>query len=367
MSRPCRALIDLDALCHNYQLATELAPQSQAIAVVKANAYGHGAVPVAKALAPLAPAFGVACIEEAMELRSAGIEKPILLLEGIFTADELATAAAQNFWLMVENLNQVEAIINAELSAPLHCWVKVDSGMHRLGLQPEQLDDVLAVLNNSANVHGDIVIASHFASADELTRETTAAQIDCFDRAVAAAPLAQGLAQSLSNSAAILAHPKAHRQWLRPGIMLYGGADFDCAHKNLAKQKPVMSLVSKVISLRSLSAGERVGYGGRWQAQRDSIIATIACGYGDGYPRHAVDGTPVLVNGVEAPLAGKVSMDMITVDVTDVAGVKIGSEVELWGNTISINRVAAAAGTISYELITRMPARPTRIYRAAEN
>lgn len=365
MSRPCRALIDLDALRHNYQLALELAPNSQAIAVVKANAYGHGAVAAAKALEPLAPALGVACIEEAQELRAAGIRKPILLLEGIFSSDELNTAANEDFWLMVENLNQVEAIVNAKLSKPVLCWLKIDTGMHRLGILPEQLDDILCLLKSSANVDSDIVLASHFASADELENPATEAQINCFDQLIAQAAEASTLAQSLSNSAAVLAWPEAHRQWLRPGFMLYGASSFPHPHVNGDRLKPVMSLVSEVISLRPVAAGESVGYGGNWQAQRDSVIATIACGYGDGYPRHAVNGTPVLIDGQEAPLAGRVSMDMITVDVTDLIAttdIHIGSHVELWGKLLDVNRVAASADTIAYELLTRMPARPTRIY-----
>lgn len=362
MSRPCHAQIDLQALRDNYRLACELAPAAQAVAVVKANAYGHGAVEAAKALEPLAPVLGVACIEEALELRSAGIVKPILLLEGIFSADEVSIASEQNFFLMVENLEQIEAIIQAELSKPVCCWLKIDTGMHRLGLLPEQVDGALAVLKASKNVQADIIMASHFASADELENPSNAEQLHCFDELIAQCEQAQGLAQSLANSATILAHPHAHRQWLRPGFMLYGASPFTVENENAAKLKPVMSLLSEVISLRPIKAGERVGYGGKWQAERDSIIATIACGYGDGYPRHAANGTPVLIDGHEAPLVGRVSMDMITVDVTDIADVQLGSRAEMWGKELCVNRIAAHANTIGYELLTRMPARPPRVY-----
>lgn len=362
MSRPCRALIDLDALRHNYRLACELAPNSQAIAVVKANAYGHGSVAAARALEPLAPALGVACIEEALELRAAGITKPILLLEGIFSADEVNVAAAENFWLMVENLEQVQHIISAKLANPVHCWLKIDTGMHRLGLLPEQVDDALSILKASDNVQQEIIVASHFSSADEINNPSTEAQIECFDTVLANCDQSKGLAQSLSNSAAVLAHPKAHRQWLRPGFMLYGASPFTAPQTNADRLQPVMNFVSEVISVRPIAAGERVGYGGKWQAGRNSIIATIAAGYGDGYPRHAGNGTPVFINGQEAHLVGRVSMDMITVDVTDLDGIEIGSPVELWGKNLCVNRIANAAGTIAYELLTRMPARPVRTY-----
>lgn len=362
MSRPCHARIDLAALRHNYQLACDLAPAAQAVAVVKANAYGHGAVAAAKALEPLAPVLGVACIEEALELRGAGIKKPILLLEGIFSADEVSIASEQNFYLMVENLEQVQAIIQANVSQPLHCWLKVDTGMHRLGLLPEQADGALSILKASDNVHSDIIIASHFASADELDNPSNQAQLECFDHLIAQSEQAKGLAQSLANSACVLGHPQAHRQWLRPGFMLYGASPFTVPHENADKLKPVMSLVSEVISVRPIKAGERVGYGGKWQAERDSLIATIACGYGDGYPRHAPSGTPVLIDGQEAPLVGRVSMDMITVDITELKDIAIGSKAEMWGQNLCVNRIADAAGTIGYELLTRMPARPLRVY-----
>lgn len=362
MSRPCHARIDLKALRHNYQLACELAPAAQAVGVVKANAYGHGAVAAAKALEPLAPVLGVACIEEALELREAGIKKPILLLEGIFSADEVRIASEQNFYLMVENLEQVQAIIQANVDKPLHCWLKVDTGMHRLGLLPEQADGALSILKSSDNVHSDIILASHFASADELDNPSTQDQLQCFDELVRQSEQAQGLAQSLANSAAILAHPQAHRQWLRPGFMLYGASPLSVDNENAAKLKPVMSFLSEVISVRPIKTGERVGYGGKWQAERDSLIATIACGYGDGYPRHAPSGTPVLIDDQEAPLVGRVSMDMITVDITELKDVAIGSQAEMWGQKLCVNRIAQAAGTIGYELLTRMPARPLRIY-----
>ncbi len=358
MSRPARAIVDLDALRHNYQLAQSLAPNARALGVVKANAYGHGAVAAAQALEPLVPAFAVACMEEALELRAAGLQKPILLLEGAFTADEIETAAAHNCWLMVSNREQAEEMVNARPSAPLQLWLKADTGMHRLGLTPQQVPELYRRLQALPHVQGPIVIATHFAVADEPELDFTRQQIECLQQINRdlQAPL------SLANSAGILAWPGSHAQYTRPGIMLYGSSPFATEHPLAAQLQAVMTLESKVIDLHQVAAGESVGYGRRWIAQKDSIIATVAIGYGDGYPRHAPDGTPVLVNGQRCPLAGRVSMDMITVDVTTLPSVNVGDAVELWGKQLPINEVAASAGTISYELVTRMPLRAPRHY-----
>ena len=357
MSRPTKAVIDLQALHHNFQLAQSLAPESKTIPMVKANAYGHGAVKVSQALADIAPAFGVACIEEALELRDAGIKQPILLLEGAFEAAELKLAATKGFWVMVENHQQKEAIINADLALPLTVWLGVDSGMHRLGFQPEEIAEVYKTLNSSRNISQPIVFTSHFACADDLDSGATLKQIDTFKACAPAAAL-----QSLANSAAILAWPKAQREWQRPGYMLYGNSPFAVPQENADQLKPVMSFESAVISLRTIAAGESVGYTANWTAERDSTIATITVGYGDGYPRNATNGTPVLINGVRCPLVGRVSMDMITVDVTELRDVAIGDKAVLWGPELPVNEVAGYCDTIGYELLTRMPSRVPRIY-----
>ena len=357
MSRPTRAVIDLQALRHNYQLAQSLAPESKTIPMVKANAYGHGAVKVSRVLEDIAPAFGVACIEEALELRDAGIKQPMLLLEGAFEASELKLAATKGFWVMVENHQQKEAIINADLPAPLTVWLGIDTGMHRLGFQPDEINQVYQTLSSSRNVSQPIVVTSHFACADDLHSDATAKQIATFK---VCAPVAA--MQSLANSAAILAWPKAQREWQRPGYMLYGNSPFAGPQENADKLQPVMAFESAVISLRSIAAGESVGYTANWTAERDSTIATITVGYGDGYPRNASNGTPVLINGVRYPLVGRVSMDMITVDVTELSDVAIGDKAVLWGPELPVNEVASYCGTIGYELLTRIPARVPRIY-----
>lgn len=357
MSRPTRAVIDLQVLRHNYQLAQSLAPESKTIPMVKANAYGHGAIKVSQALADIAPAFGVACIEEALELRDAGIKQPVLLLEGAFDAAELKLAATKGFWVMIENHQQKEAIINADLAVPLTVWLGVDTGMHRLGFLPGDIAEIYKTLNSSRNISQPIVFTSHFACADDLNNKATLKQIDAFK---ACAPVTA--LQSLANSAAILAWPKAQREWQRPGYMLYGNSPFAVPQENADQLKPVMSFESAVISLRTIAAGESVGYTANWTAERDSTIATVTVGYGDGYPRNATNGTPVLINGVRCPLVGRVSMDMITVDVTDLREVAIGDKALLWGPELPVNEVASHCDTIGYELLTRMPGRVPRVY-----
>lgn len=361
MSRPTAAIIDLQALRHNYALAASLAPESQTIPMVKANAYGHGVIEIATALAPVAPAFGVACIEEAMALREANIKQPILLLEGTFTADEVALAENHNLWLMVENQPQLDAILAADIGHQIKVWLGIDTGMHRLGFQPSELEPAYRALKNSRNVHDEIVVSSHFACADDLNNDATNKQIQIFDLNLPTDINSELPLASLANSAAILAWPQTQRDWQRPGYMLYGNSPFSEPQENANQLQPVMSFESAIISVREIDAGESVGYGATWTAPRQSHIATIAVGYGDGYPRHAPNGTPILINGVKCPLVGRVSMDMITVDVTDIKA-KIGDKAILWGPALPVNEVAATCGTIGYELLTRMPDRVPRVY-----
>jgi alanine racemase len=355
MARPNQARLDLRALRHNVAVARQLAPRSRIMAVVKANAYGHGAVPIATALQSQVDALAVACIEEAVELRYAGIATPILLLEGVFEQGELATAAQLNLWLTIDNEQQLGWLETAALPAPLTCWLKVDTGMNRLGVAPQHAALCYERLLASNNTVGEVVTCTHFASADDVQNPQTLQQLAVFDA------LPFGAARSAANSAGLLAWPQAHYDWVRPGYMLYGNSPMTQDHANARDLQPVMTLTSAVISLRDVAAGAAVGYGGTWVAQRPSRIATVTIGYGDGYPRHAPNGTPVLVNGQRAPLAGRVSMDMITVDVTDLAGVRIGDEVVLWGAHLPVAEVAHCAGTLGYELTTRMPARTPRV------
>jgi alanine racemase len=355
MARPNQARLDLAALRHNLGVARKLAPQSKIMAVVKANAYGHGATAVATALHGNVDALAVACIEEAVELRYAGIEAPILLLEGPFEPIELLSAAQFGLWLTISSEHQLRWLEEAQLPHPVTCWLKVDTGMNRLGVPVSRAGDCFIRLRTSPNCAPDIVTYTHFASADDVRSTQTTRQLDAFNALPITTP------RSAANSAGVLAWPQAHYDWIRPGYMLYGNSPMFQPHPNAATLKPVMTLTSAVIAVRDVAVGDTAGYGAIWTAQRPSRIATVTIGYGDGYPREAPNGTPVMINGQRAPLAGRVSMDMLTVDVTDLHGVAPGDEVVLWGDVLPVAEIARHAGTIGYELTTRMPARTPRV------
>ncbi len=357
MARPTRLHIRLAALRHNYGIAQQLSGSGHALPIVKANAYGHGAVDIARTLDSLAPALGVACIEEALELREAGVEKPILLLEGFFSDEELALSAEHNFWLMVQNDYQLRAIEAFRPDTPLHCWLKIDTGMHRLGFEPARAGQCWERLANCQAVGTKPVLATHFACADELDNDFTRLQIERFEACTRdiEAP------RSLANSPGLLGWPEARAEWNRPGFMLYGQSPFGHPHPETEALQPVMTMRSEVMALREIAAGESVGYANTWTADKPSVIATVPVGYGDGYPRHAENSTPVLINGQRVQLVGRVSMDMITVDVTEVSGVKLGDEVILWGDNLSANEVAEHAETIGYEIMTRVHNRVPRV------
>ncbi|TLG91717.1 alanine racemase [Pseudomonas edaphica] len=356
--RPARALIDLQALRHNYQLAREVTG-AKALAVVKADAYGHGAVRVAQALEAEAEGFAVACIEEALELRAAGIRAPVLLLEGFFEADELPLIIEHDFWCVVHSLWQLEAIEQARLSKPLTIWLKLDSGMHRVGLHPKDYHEAYQRLLASGKV-ARIVLMSHFARADELDCVRSDEQVAVFEAA------RQGLSAevSLRNSPSVMGWPNMSSDWVRPGIMLYGATPFGEDQAIAARLQPVMTLESKVICVRELPAGEPIGYGAKFITPKPMRVGVVAMGYADGYPRHAPTGTPVLVAGQRSQLLGRVSMDMLCVDLTDVPQAGLGSTVELWGKNILASDVAAAAETIPYQIFCNLRRVP-RLYCGA--
>ena len=356
--RPARALIDLQALRNNYQLARQ-ASGAKALAVVKADAYGHGAVRCAQALAGDVDGYAVACIEEALELRAAGISQPILLLEGFFEADELALIEQHELWCVVHSSWQLEAIERTPLQRPLTVWLKLDSGMHRVGLHPAEYRDAHQRLLASGKV-AKVVLMSHFARADELDCPRSNEQLAQFEQARA------GLQAevSLRNSPAILGWPSIPSDWVRPGIMLYGATPFEQAQEFAARLQPVMTLESQIISVRELPAGEPVGYGARFVSERPTRVGVVAMGYADGYPRHAPTGTPVMVDGQLTRLIGRVSMDMLTVDLTDLPQAGLGSRVELWGRNVLASDVAQAAGSIPYQLFCNLKRVP-RLYSGA--
>jgi alanine racemase len=341
--RPATATIDLAALRHNLARVRELAPRSRVVAVVKANGYGHGATRLLPALADV-PMLGVACIEEALALRDAGAVQPILLMEGVFEADELGLCAQWQLEVAVHAAEQVAMLERARLEGPLTAWLKVDTGMHRLGVAPADAARLLARLRDCANV-ASVRLMSHFASADLPHSTQTESQLARF------AALDLPGERSLCNSAGVLAWPAAHLDWVRPGIMLYGispllgrtGADEGL--------RPVMTLTTRLITVKEVAAAEPVGYAATWTAPAATRIGIAAIGYGDGYPRHAPSGTPVLVNGRTAPLVGRVSMDMIAVDLGEQPMAAVGDAVVLWGPELPAETVAGMAGTIAYELL----------------
>lgn len=363
--RPTEILIDLAALRHNYRVACSLSPIGKPIAVVKANAYGHGVVPVAQTLGKDVDTFAVACLEEAKILREHGITQPILLLEGCFTPDEYKEISTLDCQPVIHNSEQLQPLFNAVLTKPITVWLKIDTGMHRLGVQPAQFAHFVQQLQNCQCV-AQINAMSHFSCADELDNDATLQQLALFEHTVTQVKGFDSAGQtSLANSAAIMAWPQTKLHRSRAGIMLYGISPFIQPVEQAEQLQQVMTLRSRVIALRQVKAGQTVGYGNHWQATRDSMIATVAVGYGDGYPRNAKSGTPVLIKQQRGKLAGRVSMDMICVDVTDIREVKVGDEAVMWGDGLAVTEVAQWADTIAYELVTRMPTRVKKIYNSA--
>ena len=351
MIRLLRALIDTAALRHNLGTIRAYAPGSKVMAVIKANAYGHGLVSTALALGD-ADAFAVARLEEGVALRAAGVRAPIVLLEGVFNAEQLTEAAHHHFELVVHDPLQIK-LLEAHRGARFVVWIKMDTGMNRLGFRPEAFAPALARLRALTVAALELRVMTHLARADERNEPMTLDQIGKFEATLAAAGLTgeHRLATSIGNSAGTLAHPRAHGDWVRPGLALYGVSPFADATAGKHGLKPVMTLETTVLTVREVKRGETVGYAGAWRAERDSSIAILAAGYGDGLPRHLANGTPVLVAGARYPLVGRVSMDMIAVDVTGASKVTAGSKAVIWGEGLPVEEVAAHAETIPYELL----------------
>ncbi|MEN8170055.1 MAG: alanine racemase [Pseudomonadota bacterium] len=349
--RRTEASLDLAALRHNLQSLRELAPNSRVMAVIKANGYGHGLERVARTLTDT-DALGVACIEEAVKLREAGISTPITLLEGFFYADEIPLINQHKLDLVIHHVQQIEILEQQPLSAPLRVWLKVDSGMHRLGIRADEVRTQwqrLAVIS-SVEVVG---VMTHLANADDLNDAATERQLELFRESC------DGLSgeRTIANSAGILGWPQSHADWNRPGISLYGISPFIGGRGEQHGLRPVMTLRSELIAVNQLKRGDAIGYGGSWCCPEDMAVGVVAVGYGDGYPRHAKMGTPVLLNGKRVPLVGRVSMDMITVDLRQQPGAHIGDEVVLWGEGLPVEEIAECAATIPYELLCGVTSR----------
>src|SRR5476649_2028178 len=326
------AVIDRGALRHNLRQVRLLAPHSQVVAVVKANAYGHGLLATAFTLQDDADYFGVARLSEALALRNGGITKPILLLEGFFSADELPLLARYDLATAIHSPEQLLVLEQSTLARPLQVWMKLDTGMHRLGVLPPQAPAFYARLAACQNVDGPVNIMSHFARADEPQLDTTLRQLACFTEFGADKPGKR----SIAASGGVLLWPQSHYDLVRPGILLYGVSPLGAGEASAYGFRPAMTLTSSLIAVREHRAGEASGYGGTWVSPRDTRLGVVAFGYGDGYPRSAPSGTPVWVNGRRVPLAGRISMDMLTVDLGPHGQDRVGDRVILWGPQLPV-------------------------------
>ena len=356
MSRVTRAELSRSALQHNLKVLQKAAPNAAVMAVIKADAYGHGMVACAQVLDAQVQHWGVTTLEEAQALRAAGLRQPITLLGGFDSVAEVEAAAALNLWLVLHHPSQLESLRAANVS-DLALWLKVDTGMHRLGIDLGTAASLASEVQQLAQV-GEVHWMTHLACADAPGDAATQAQLDAF----AKLPSVGGL-RSAANSAAVLAWPQAHQDVIRPGVSLYGMNPFvSNASQAAAQLRPVMSLKSALMSVRQLQPGDAVGYGGIWMAPEAMPMGVVSCGYGDGYPREVPNGTRVLLNRKPVTVIGRVSMDMLCVDLRTQANAQIGDEVVLWGEGLPLEDLATSIETIPYTLLTGVTARVPRVW-----
>lgn len=351
MSRPLIARLNLAALAGNFAEVRRHAPHAKALAVIKANGYGHGMLRVARVLAQAGTdGFAVLSLHEAEALRDAGFQQRILMLEGFFSQEEIATQARRSIATVVHSPWQLEMLERTPLEHPLTVYLKINTGMNRLGFRPEDAPAALQRLRQCAAVE-EVTLMTHFATADE--QAGIAWQLPALRQATAG----HDLPGCFANSAAILRHPESHADWVRPGILLYGSSPFAGQTAASLGLQPVMTLQSRLIAVQDLQPGETLGYGATFRADQPTRIGVVACGYADGYPRHAPTGTPILVNGQRTRTLGRVSMDMLFADLTAIPNADVGTPVTLWGEGMPVDEVASAAGTISYELLSALAQR----------
>lgn len=348
MSRKTLCTLSTRNLLDNLQVIRSRAPKSKIMAMVKANAYGHGIRSVSQRLDAHVDALGVASIDEAMALRQAKVKAPITLIEGVFTAEELRIAAEQNFSVVFHSAHQIRWLQRTEFPSKLQAWIKINTGMGRLGFSPDAAVEAMEALSKSASVSQPVGIVSHFSCADEPDHPMNASQIATF-RSFADAH--QG-PKSFCNSAAIFAFPDLHYDWVRPGLALYGGSPLagqDAASLGL---KPVMTFRTELIAIQNFKRGDNVGYGASFSCPEDMPVGIAAVGYGDGYPRSVKVNAPVLVNERRCPVIGRVAMDMAAIDLRPCAQAVAGDEVTLWGEGLPVEELAAFSDRISYDLLT---------------
>jgi len=346
VSRDVIASIDRAAFQHNFNLVRKLTAGASIWAMIKSSGYGHGLLRTAKWLTEV-DALGVACVEEALALRRANIIVPIFVMAGFLDETELRLFEENNIGAVIHHGTQLQILENYKFSKPLNIWLKIDTGMHRLGFAVEEFDEVYDRLQKISAVQKPFGIMTHLADADNKNKQHTENQIRQFLKVTKHidAP------KSIANSAGILAYSHAHANWVRPGIILYGVSPFADRTGQLEGLKPVMTLTAKLIAKKILKKNNFIGYGCTWSAPEDMPVGMVAVGYGDGYPRHAVSGTPTLIKGKICPLVGRVSMDIISIDLRSYPDAKVGDTVTLWGEGLPIEKVAAYADTIGYGLL----------------
>ena len=353
MSRPTILVIEPSAILHNVAQIRRYAPGKKIIAMIKANAYGCGVRQVAPTLDGQVDAFGVACLEEALVVRAMGVQTQSILFQGVFSPEEYNIIAEHQLGCVLHQERQLQWLLNTPLPKPINIWVKVNTGMHRLGFKIDELQAVMNALHTCSWVDKHIGLMTHLACADEPEKAENLQQISLFQDIEVA-----GFTQrSIANSAAIISFPQAHADVVRPGIMLYGVSPFVNQTALDLGLIPVMRFMSAISAIHHNPPFAQVGYGGTWQSSKPSVIGVVAAGYGDGYPRHILANTPVWVNGREVPIVGRVSMDMLTIDLTDHPDIQVGDSVELWGQHVSVERIAQSAGTIGYELMCQISER----------
>lgn len=354
MSRPIRAIIDSDALQHNFSIVRQHAPHVRIMAVVKADAYGHGLLRTARALSST-DAFAVLELEAAVQLREAGFRQPVLLLEGFFSTAELKAIDRYRLSTVIHNHEQLAMLLTHKTAETPDIFLKINTGMNRLGFRPEEGDSVLNKLRQRYS-SSNITLMTHFACADDrLEADYTNQQLGRF--AILQKNGNDNLPRTLANSAALLRYPQTHADWVRPGLLLYGASPLPEKSSYELGLQPVMTLTSRIIAVQHLNPADRLGYGGQFAADQPMRVGIVAAGYADGYPRHAPTGTPVLVNGQRTRLVGRVSMDMLTVDLNGISQAGPGSLVTLWGKGLPVEEIAESAQTISYELLSALSPR----------
>lgn len=358
--------IDLSAITHNLALIREILPNKKIVAMIKSNGYGHGLVPIAKTMKSI-DALGVATIDEALQLRRENILNDIIVMRGFSTSDELSVFLNDPHLIAcVHGHHQLAVLENTSFkeSDSLRIWLKVDTGMHRLGFAHAEFQSVYARLNAFSLIEKNFVVCTHLADADNVDTTFTKEQLNRFEKTTANIPNEK----SILNSAGIMAYPEFAHDWIRPGLMMYGISPFQMHDPHNAVMTsfiPAMTLTSKLIAIKKVNAGTKIGYSCTYTAQRDMLIGIVGMGYGDSYPRQAKNGTPVLIRGERCPIVGRVSMDMITVDVSHVSNVAVDDTVILWGRDLLVSEVAQCVDTVSHELLCHLTGRVQRVYKEA--